>query len=82
MLVFIIAVLALAALAAAMVWSAKDPGRSYRHQLARRPDWSDEQYRRAVEEYRKEQEAGARTRLQVGLWAVAAGFLVWTLVQL
>jgi hypothetical protein len=82
MMVLITAAVAMIVLASAMTWPRNLSGSSDGREIARRPDWSDEQYRRAVEEYRKDQEAGPRRRVQVALWALFALLAVWMAVQL
>ena len=78
----ITAALATIVLLVAMSLTRGLPGSQDGAELARRSDWSDEQYRRAVEEYRKDQQAGQRGGIQIALWAVFAGLAVWTAIQL
>ncbi len=58
------------------------PGARNDGALARRPDWTDEQYRRASDEYAKDQERTRRTLIQAGLWTLLAGLIVWALIQI
>jgi hypothetical protein len=82
MTILITTAVAMIVLISALTWSRNLPGSSDRREIARRPDWSEEQYRREVEEYRKDQEAGLRRRVQVALWALLAVLAVWMAAQL
>jgi len=81
MAVLLTASLAAIVLLGAIVWSAFTP-RSDADAIARRPDWTGERHRRAVEEYRKQQQAGLRGRAYIGAGALLAALAAWVVVEL